>query len=211
MEIFQEFISDDWCRKPKSIQVLVSHSKHLLEKVWSKDVVECLHVYGYNAKKCVVSVIRNLHIADDEASRSQYCQEMLDWMLFDWILGYRNSKGKCDFSSVDVTRRIKTNRVHGLTRETVIALLASLNSFQMRRHDDRDRGMTLEHPRSGKSDDVESFISVLQEMLGDVFDMKSFFDTYPKILDEFFKRINPAFPCYHWIGKKTRYTEAALP
>ena len=71
--------------------------------------------------------------------------------------------------------------------------------------------MTLQHPRSGKSDDVESFISVLQEMLGDVFDMKSFFDTYPKILDEFFKRINPAFPFYYSTEKKTRSTEAALP
>ena len=179
--------------------------------MWSKGVVEFLHLYGYNAEKWVASVIRNWHIAGDEASRSQYCQEMLDWILCDWIPGYRNSKGKCDFSSADVRRRIKTNKVHGLTRETVIALLANLTSFQMRRHDDRDRGMTLEHPRSGTSDDVESSISVLQEMLGNVFEIKSFFDSYPKILNEIFKRINPAFPCYHWIGKKTRYTEAALP
>ena len=56
---------------------------------------------------------------------------------------------------------------------------------------------------------MESFISVLHEMLGDVFDMKSFFDSYPKILNEFFKRINPAFPFYFWIGKKTLFTEAA--
>ena len=71
--------------------------------------------------------------------------------------------------------------------------------------------MTLEHPSSGTSGDVESFISVLHEMLGDVLDMKSFFDSYPKIFNEFFKRINPAFPFYLWTGKKTRFTEAAWP
>ena len=80
--------------------------------------------------------------------------------------------------------------MHGLTRETVIALVANLTSFQMRRHEYRDRGVTPELPRSGTSDDVES---------------------YPKILNEFCKRINPALPFYYWTGKKTRFTEAALP
>ena len=178
--------------------------------------MEFLYVHGYNAEKWVASVIRNWHKAVDgrdvcEASRSQYCQDMLDWVLSDWISGYINSKGKCDFGSVDVSRRIKTNRVHGLTWETVIALLANLTSLQMRKHEHRAKGMTLEYPRSGTSGDVESFISVLHEMLGDVFDMKSFFDSYPKILNEFFKRINPAFPFYFWIGKKTLFTEAAWP
>ena len=118
------------------------------------------------------------------------------------------TNGKCDFRLVDVSRRIKPNRVHGVTRETVIALLANLTSLQMRRHEYRDRGMTSELPRSGTSDDVESFISVLYEMFGDVFDMKSFFDSYPKVLNEFCKRIDPA---YYWTGTKTRFTEPALP
>ena len=184
------------------------------EKVWCKGVVEFLHVHGYNAEKWVASVIRNRYIAVDgrgvcDASRSQYCQEMLDWMLSDWIPGYRNSKSKCDFGSVDVSRRIITNRVHGLARESVIALLASLTSLQMRKHEHRAKGMTLEYPRSGTSGDVESFISVLHKMLGDVFDMKSFLDSYPKILNEFFKRIKPVFPFYFWTGEKTRFTEAA--
>ena len=48
-------------------------------------------------------------------------------------------------------------------------------------------------------------------MLGDVFDMKYFCDSYTKILNEFFKWINPACPCYYWTIKKTRFTEAALP
>ena len=41
--------------------------------------------------------------------------------------------------------------------------------------------------------------------------MKSFFDSYPKMLNEFCKRIDPALPFYYWTGKKTRFTEAALP
>ena len=60
--------------------------------VWPKDVVEFLHVHVYNAEKGVASVIRNWHIAVDgrgvcEALRSQYFQEMLDWMHSDWIPG----------------------------------------------------------------------------------------------------------------------------
>ena len=67
-------------------------------KVLAKGIVEFLHVHGYNAEKGVASVIRNWHIAVDgrgvcEISRSQYWQEMIDWMLSDWIPGYRNSKG----------------------------------------------------------------------------------------------------------------------
>ena len=46
-----------------------------------------------------------------------------------------------------------------------------------------------EHPCSGASDDVESCISALNEMLGDVFDTNSSLDSYPKILNEFCKRI----------------------
>ena len=68
-----------------------------------------------------------------------------------------------------------------------------------------------EHPHSGTSDDVESYISVLNEMLGDVFDMNSSLDSYPKILNEFGKGINPELPFYYWTGKKTRFSEIALP
>ena len=106
---------------------------------------------------------------------------------------------------------IKTNTVRGLTRETVVALLTNLTSLEMRREEYQRRGMMPEHPRSGTSDDVESYISVLHEMLGDVFDMKSFLDSYPKILNEFCKRINPELPFYYWTGKKTRFSEIALP
>ena len=48
-------------------------------------------------------------------------------------------------------------------------------------------------------------------MLGDVFGMKSFLDSYQKILNEFCKRINPELPFYYWSGKKTRFSEIALP
>ncbi len=81
----------------------------------------------------------------------------------------------------------------------------------MRREEYQCRGMMPEHPCSGTNEDVESYISVLHEMLGDVFDMKSFLDSYPKILNEFCKPINPDLPFYYWTGKKTQFSEVALP
>lgn len=60
--------------------------------------------------------------------------------------------------------------------------------------------MMPEHQRSGTSDDYESYISVLNEMLGEVFDMNSFLDSYPKLLNEFCKRINPKLPFNYWTG-----------
>ena len=36
---------------------------------------------------------------------------------------------------------------------------------------------------------MECFISVLHEMLGDIFDLKEFYDSYPKIMTEFAREL----------------------
>ena len=73
-----------------------------------------------------------------------------------------------------MSRRIQTNRLNGLTRETVVGLIANLTSLELHREEYILRGLPPEHPRSGTSDDVECFISVLHEMLGIFFTLKIF-------------------------------------
>ena len=95
-----------------------------------------------------------------------------------------------DFRKLDVSRRIQTNHVNGLTRETVVGFVANLTSLELCREEYILRGLPPEHPRSGTSDDVECFISVLHEMLQDIFDLKDFYASFPKIMNEFYKRIS---------------------
>lgn len=110
------------------------------------------------------------------------------------VLFYRPLKGIC-----------------GFTREIVIGLVANLESRNLRRIEYALRNLKAGHPRSSSTDDVESFISLLHEMLGPNFDLKPFFSQLPKILNEFKKRIDYELPFYYWTGAKTRYSELELP
>ena len=85
-----------------------------------------------------------------------------------------------DFRMLDVSRRIQTNRVNGLTKETAAGLIANLTSLELRREEYIQRGLSPEHPRSGTSDNVECSISVLLEMLGDIFNLKDFYAFFQK-------------------------------
>lgn len=99
----------------------------------------------------------------------------------------------------------------GFTREVIVGLVANLESRRLRRLENIARSIPPEHPRSSSSDDVECFIALLHEMLGDIFDLKQFFGEQPKILDEFRKRIDKDLQFYYWTGAKTRYTDNELP
>ena len=44
---------------------------------------------------------------------------------------------------------------------------------------------------------------MLHEIIGNTFDLKTFYDEYPKILQEFEKRIDPDLPFYYWTGTET--------
>ena len=108
-----------------------------------------------------------------------------------------------------MSHRIATHNIRGLTRETVVDLIANLTSFELRRAEYVSRDLPPEHPRSGTNDDVECFISVLHEMLGDIFDLKEFYD--PKIMTEFDKRIDRDIRSYYWTRHKHRSRNFALP
>ena len=115
-----------------------------------------------------------------------------------------------DFRKLDVSRQIQTNCVNGLIRETVVGLTANLTSLELRREEYILKGLPPEHPRSGTSDDVECFISVLHEMMGDIFALKDFYASFRKIMNEFYKRISQDTKFYYWTGQKHRFRNFAL-
>ena len=99
----------------------------------------------------------------------------------------------------------------GLTRETVVGLIANLESREIRRLEYRSRELPPEHPRASATDDVEGMIGLMHDMLGNIFDVKQFLEAQPKILNEFSKRVDPALQFFSWTGAKERYSEIVLP
>ena len=99
----------------------------------------------------------------------------------------------------------------GFTREIIVGLVANLESRHLREIEYRTRCLQPEHPRSSSTDDVESFIALLHEMLGPIFDPKQFYSELPKILNEYKKRIDTDLSFFYWTGSKTRYKDYELP
>ena len=108
-------------------------------------------------------------------------------------------------------RSLKSRPVQGLTREVIVGLVANLESLELRHAEYAQRDIPPEHPKSGTTDDVDIFIiALLHELLGDIFDLKQFYDEHPKILNEFNEGINPDLPFYCWTGKHHRYQDFPL-
>ncbi len=184
------------------------------ERLWSVGVLNFMRRKGSVAEAEFVELVLNWHKAVDgrgisECVRSMYIKNLLTWLLSDMIPGHAVDE-PTDFRNIDVCRRIVNGQIRGLTREIVVGLLANLTSFELRRNEYRMRLLPPEHPRSGTSDDVECFFSVLHDMLGDIFDLKKFYETYPKILVEFDKQVSQECGFYYWTGKKERFRDFAL-
>lgn len=92
-----------------------------------------------------------------------------------------------------------------------MGLIANLATRELRRKEYKERDLPPEHPRSSTTDDVEEIISLFHEVMGDNFDLKQFFDEFPKVMSEFVKRIDPELPFFYWTGHQTRYRHFALP
>ena len=99
----------------------------------------------------------------------------------------------------------------GFTREIIVGLIANLATRELRRKEYKERDLPPEHPRASSTDDVEGIISLFHEVMGDNFDLKQFFDEFPKVMSEFAKRIDPDLPFFYWTGHQTRYRNFALP
>ena len=61
-------------------------------------------------------------------------------------------------------RRI--NNIRGFSRETLVALVANLESREWRRKFNIAHGLAPEHPRASTTDDVECFFSLLRDSVG---------------------------------------------
>ena len=62
-----------------------------------------------------------------------------------------------------------------------MALVPNSESQEHRRREGVTRGFPPEHPRASSTDDVEGFFSIVHEMLEPSFDLKTFYDQYPKM------------------------------
>lgn len=181
------------------------------EQIFSKGVLDFMERNGHATEANFVKVVRNWHKASDERglseeTRANYNKEMLSFLLKDRMPWYWYDK---DFETLDVLRRIKG--IQAFTREIIVALIANCESLELRRKEYVARSLPPEHPRASSSDDVEGFISILHDQLGDVFDHKSFLQQQPKIQNEFTKRIDPDLPFFYWTGHKHRFTMDPLP
>jgi hypothetical protein len=101
--------------------------------------------------------------------------------------------------------------IQGLTRETIVGVIANIERQELRRTEYQQRHFLPEHPRASSTDDVEGFIGVLHDLLGPVFDHKTFLDQMPKICNEFYKRMDPNLPFFYWSSYKDRYQSEPLP
>ena len=71
------------------------------------------------------------------------------------------------------------NDVRGLTRETLIGLVADLETRQWRRSFLLAHNLPPEHPRSSTTDDVECFFSVMRDAVGKNFTQKQVHEWSP--------------------------------
>ena len=80
---------------------------------------------------------------------------------------YHHNNAFCSFSadhSIDTIR--------GFTRETLIGIMASIETREWRYHFNKSNLIAPERPRSSTTDDVECFFSVLRDCVGKSFTLK---------------------------------------
>ncbi|XP_072046198.1 uncharacterized protein [Amphiura filiformis] len=181
------------------------------ERMFGKGVVDFLEKKGYDADAKFAKIVHNWHKATDgrglsEEQRSQYNQDMLYYILDEWMPFHRQHH---DFSQVDVNKPLKG--IRGLSRETIIGITTNISSIERRRQQCHTRDLPPEHPRASTSDDVECFISILHHMLGRTFDHKAFMNAYRKIFTEFQKMLDQNLPYYYYKGLSERFTLGTLP
>ena len=88
-----------------------------------------------------------------------------------------------------------------MTREVVVALTTNIASQEFRRRDGDERGLPPEHPRAGSTDDVEGIFACLHQLLGPIFDEKTFNDAFPIVLMEYTKTSDPNFLSITTLGE----------
>lgn len=92
----------------------------------------------------------------------------------------------------------------GFSRESLAAVTTNIESREWRRRHDPSIPF---HPRSGTSDDVECFFSVMRDTVGKNFTTKQAKFAFRKVCIEFTKRLDVDLPFYYHTSTHTRFQE----
>lgn len=99
------------------------------------------------------------------------------------------------------------SNVLGFSRETLAAVTTNIESREWRRRSDPS---TQEHPRSGTTDDVECFFSVMRDTVGKNFTTKKGKFALRKVCVEFSKRLDMDLPFFYHTSTHIRFQEGTL-
>ena len=103
------------------------------------------------------------------------------------------------------------NKVCGFTRETLIGIIANVESQELVRQKRAQLQIPPEHPRSSSTDDVECFFSVMRDLVGKSFVLRKVWDEWRKINEEYSKRLNRSLPFYYHSAAHDRFYEGDKP
>lgn len=99
----------------------------------------------------------------------------------------------------------------GFSCETLVAVLANIESREWRRCENFNSGRKPEHPRASSTDDVECFFNVMRDSIGQNFTTKQVKYGFRKACGELIKRLDPDLPFYYYTSSHSRFYEGPLP
>ena len=104
------------------------------------------------------------------------------------------------------------NNVLGFSRETLVAVIANIESREWRRIENIRNKRKPEHPRASSTDDVKCFFSIMRDSIEKNFTTKQVKVGFRKACLEFTKRLDPDLPffLYH-TSSHTHFYEGPLP
>ena len=167
-----------------------------VERLFGDSLIQWMEKKGYLVEAKHLRVIRNWRRASDEQGlsdeqRSHFNNELLNYIL-DELMPWHKNEGSRDFSLIEVNQYARLtliicmaitmisnrsiNNIKGFSRETLVALIANIESREWRRQLCEKNGLPGEHPRASSSDDVECFFSILRDNAGKDFTLKQVCD-----------------------------------
>ena len=99
----------------------------------------------------------------------------------------------------------------GFTREVLSALIANIETTELRRQQIAQDKLQPANPRASNTDDVECFFSVMRDHVGTNFTLKQAQFAWRKVCVEFQKRIRADLPYYYFTSAHDRFYEGPRP
>ena len=163
-------------------------------------------------------------LSELERCRCNYC--LLNFILEELMPWYHET---CDFSLLEVNRFVGTysllpvfmiyqhfthravTNVCGFTWEVLSALIANIETRELRRQRIAQHSLKPENPRASNTDDIECFFSVMRDHVGTNFTLKQAQYCWRKVCLEFQKRIRDDLPYYYFTSAHDRFYEGPRP